>query len=289
MIVITGATGQLGQLVIQSLLNKLPASQIAAAVRQPAKAAALAAQGVQVRQADYAQPATLDAAFQGAEKLLLISSSEVGQRTAQHRNVIDAAQRAGVKLIAYTSLLHADTSPLGLAAEHLATEAHLKASGVPHVVLRNGWYTENYLASVAPALQHGAYIGAAGDGRISSAGRADYADAAVAALTQPDQAGKVYELAGDEPYTLSEFAAELSRLSGKTVPYVNLSEADYAAALVGAGLPQPLAAMLADSDAGAAKGGLFDGSRQLSALIGRQTLSLAALMRQALGRQPTGA
>ncbi|WP_422015664.1 SDR family oxidoreductase [Roseateles sp.] len=289
MIVITGATGQLGQLVIQSLLNKLPASQIAAAVRQPAKAAALAAQGVQVRQADYAQPATLDAAFQGAEKLLLISSSEVGQRTAQHRNVIDAAQRAGVKLIAYTSLLHADTSPLGLAAEHLATEAHLKASGVPHVVLRNGWYTENYLASVAPALQHGAYIGAAGDGRISSAGRADYADAAVAALTQPDQAGKVYELAGDEPYTLSEFAAELSRLSGKAVPYVNLSEADYAAALVGAGLPQPLAAMLADSDAGAAKGGLFDGSRQLSALIGRPTLSLAALMRQALGRQPTGA
>jgi NAD(P)H dehydrogenase (quinone) len=289
MIVITGATGQLGQLVIQSLLNKLPASQIAAAVRQPAKAAALAAQGVQVRQADYAQPATLEAAFQGAEKLLLISSSEVGQRTAQHRNVIDAAQRAGVKLIAYTSLLHADTSPLGLAAEHLATEAHLKASGVPHVVLRNGWYTENYLASVAPALQHGAYIGAAGDGRISSAGRADYADAAVAALTQPDQAGKVYELAGDEPYTLSEFAAELSRLSGKTVPYVNLSEADYAAALVGAGLPQPLAAMLADSDAGAAKGGLFDGSRQLSALIGRPTLSLAALMRQALGRQPTGA
>jgi NAD(P)H dehydrogenase (quinone) len=283
MIVVTGATGQLGQLVIQSLLNKVPATEITAAVRQPAKAAKLAATGVQIRQADYTQPATLDAAFQGADKLLLISSNEMGQRIVQHRSVIDAARRAGIKLIAYTSILHADTSPLGLAIEHLATETYLKASGVPYVLLRNGWYTENYLASLAPALQHGAYIGAAGDGRISSAARADYADAAAAALTLPDQAGKVHELAGDEPYTLAELAAELSRQSGKTVPYVNLSEADYAAALGGAGLPQPLAAMLADSDIGASKGGLFDDGRQLSTLIGRPTTRLSVLMKQALG------
>ena len=282
MIVITGATGQLGRLVIQSLLNKLPASQIVAAVRNPARAADLAALGVQVRKADYTDPALLEAAFQGAEKVLLISSSEIGQRAAQHRNVIDAAKKAGVSLVAYTSILHADRSPLGLAAEHAATEAYLRESGMPNVLLRNGWYTENYLASVPPALQHGAFIGSAGEGRIASAARADYAEAAAVALTTPGQAGKVYELAGDDSYTLTEFAAELSRQSGKPVPYVNLPEADYKAALLGAGLPEPIANLLADSDVGASKGGLFDDQHQLSALIGRPTTSLAALMPAAL-------
>ncbi|WP_290874593.1 SDR family oxidoreductase [Aquabacterium sp.] len=282
MIVVTGATGQLGQLVIQALLRKLPASRIVAAVRQPEKATSLAALGVTVRQADYTQPASLDAAFQGAEKVLLISSSEVGQRLPQHRNVIDAAQRAGVQLLAYTSLLHADQSPLGLAEEHVATEAYLAASGLPHVLLRHGWYTENYLASVPPALQHGAFIGCAGEGRIASASRADYAEADAAVLTLPDQAGKVYELAGDTAYTLTEFAAELSRQSGKAVPYVNLPEAEFKGALVGAGLPEPLAGLLADSDSGAAQGGLFDGDRALSALIGRPTTPLAEMIAAAL-------
>ncbi|MBS1207795.1 MAG: NmrA family protein [Proteobacteria bacterium] len=282
MIVVTGATGQLGRLVIQSLLTRLPASQIIAAVRHPERAADLAELGVQLREADYTKPATLDAAFKGAEKILLISSSEVGQRTAQHKNVIEAAKRAGVSLLAYTSLLHADHSPLGLAAEHQATEALLKASGVPFVVLRNSWYTENYLASIPPALQHGAYIGSAGEGRIASAARADYAEAAAVVLTLADQAGKIYELAGDESYTLAEFAAELSKQAGKTIPYVNLSEADYKAALLGAGLPEPLAALLADSDVGASKGALFDDQRQLSRLIGRPTASLAALLKAAL-------
>ena len=282
MIVITGATGQLGRLVIQSLLAKLPATQIVAAVRNPARAVDLAAQGVQIRQADYTDPASLVTAFQGAEKVLLISSSEIGQRAAQHRNVIDAAKKAGVSLVAYTSILHADRSPLGLAAEHAATEAYLRESGLPHVLLRNGWYTENYLASVPPALQHGAFIGSAGEGRISSAARVDYADAAAVALTLPNQSGKVYELAGDDSYTLTEFAAELSRQSGKPVPYVNLPEADYKAALLGAGLPEPIANLLADSDVGASKGGLFDEQHQLSALIGRPTTSLAALMPAAL-------
>lgn len=282
MIVVTGATGQLGRLVIQSLLTKLPTSQIVAAVRNPARAADLAALGVQVRKADYTDPASLEAAFQGAEKVLLISSSEVGQRAPQHRNAIDAAKKVGISLLAYTSILHADASPLGLAVEHLATETYLRESGVPFVLLRNGWYMENYLASVQPALQHGAFIGSAGEGRIASAARADYAEAAAVALTTPGQAGKVYELAGDEAYTLTEFAAELSRQSGKLVPYVNLSEGDYKAALLGAGLPEPLAALLADSDVGASKGGLFDGQRQLSALIGRPTASLAAAMGSAL-------
>ncbi len=282
MIVITGASGQLGRLVIQSLLTKVPASSIVAAVRNPQKASDLAALGVQVRRADYTDSASLDAAFQGAEKVLLISSSEVGQRLAQHRNAIDAARRAGVSLLAYTSLLHADTSPLGLAGEHMATEACLAQAGVPFVLLRNGWYTENYLASIPPALQHGAFIGSAGEGRIASAARADYAEAAAAVLTSPDQSGKVYELAGDEAYTLAGFAAELSRQSGKTIPYVDLPESDYKAALVGAGLPEPIAGLLADSDSGASKGGLFDATRQLSALIGRPTTPLAVSMRAAL-------
>ena len=282
MIVISGASGQLGHLVIQSLLAKVPASQIVAAVRNPERASDLAALGVQIRKADYTDPASLDAAFQGAEKVLLISSSEVGQREAQHRNVIDAVKKAGVSLLAYTSLLHVDTSPLALAGEHAATEAYLGRSGVPFVLLRNGWYTENYLASIPPALQHGAFIGSAGEGRIASAARADYAEAAAVALTTPDQSGKVYELAGDESYTLAEFAAELSRQSGKQIPYVNLPESEFKAALVGAGLPEPLAGLLADSDAGASKGGLFDDKRQLSALIGRPTTPLAALIQAAL-------
>ena len=282
MIVITGATGQLGRLVIDQLLRSVPAASLVAAVRDPAKAADLAARGVQIRQADYDRPDTLRAAFAGAEKLLLISSSAVGQRVAQHRAVIDAAKQAGVPLVAYTSLLHAPTSPLGLAREHVETEAMLKASGLPHVLLRNGWYTENYAASVPTALAHGVVLGCAGEGRIASASRADYAAAAAAVLVAPGQAGKVYELAGDAAYTLAEFAAEIARQFGKPAAYNNLPQAAYAQALKGFGLPGPLAEMLADSDAAAACGGLFDDSRQLSALIGRPTTPMAATVAAAL-------
>ena len=211
MIVVTGASGQLGRLVIQSLLRKVPAGEIVAAVRDPKRVQDLAALGVQVRQADYNQPATLLSAFAGADKVLLISSSEIGQRVAQHAAVIAAAQQAKVKLLAYTSLLHADRSPLGLADEHRQTEALLQESGLPSVLLRNGWYTENYLASIPAALAHGVLLGSAGEGRIASATRADYAEAAATVLTLDAQAGRVYELAGDQAYTLSELAAELSR------------------------------------------------------------------------------
>ena len=282
MIVITGAAGQLGRLVITELLKTVPASQIVAAVRHPGRASDLAALGVQLRVADYSEPATLDSAFAGADKLLLISSNELGQRIAQHRNVIDAAKRAKVGLIAFTSLLHADNSPLALITEYKGTEALLKDSGLPHVLLRNGWYTENYLASIPPALQHGVFIGSAGDGKIASAARADYAAAAAAVLTRADQAGKVYELAGDEAYTLSELAAEITRQSGKTVVYQNVPQADFKAALLGAGLPEPIADLLSASDVGAAQGGLFDDSHQLSRLIGRPTTPLAALVAAAL-------
>ncbi|CBA33923.1 SDR family oxidoreductase [Cronobacter turicensis] len=282
MIAITGATGHLGQRVIDTLLNTVAAQEIVAIVRNPAKAATLGAKGVQVRAADYGDVAALTAALAGVEKLLLISSSEVGQRAPQHRNVIDAAKTAGVKLIAYTSLLHADRSPLGLADEHVATEKMLADAGIPYVLLRNGWYTENYLASVPPALEHGVFIGSAGDGKIASASRQDYAEAAAKVLTLDNQAGRVYELAGDNAWTLRDLTALLSKETGKTVAYQNLSEADFAAALAGAGLPEGFAKLLADSDIGASKGGLFDDSRQLSALIGRPTTSLETSLRESL-------
>ncbi|MEG9609181.1 SDR family oxidoreductase [Citrobacter portucalensis] len=275
MIAITGATGQLGQHVIESLLKTVPASQIVAIVRNPAKATALSQQGITVRQADYSDEAAFTTALQGIDKLLLISSSEVGQRAPQHRNVINAAKAAHVKFIAYTSLLHADTSPLGLADEHVATEKMLSESGIAYALLRNGWYTENYLASAPAALEHGVFIGAAGEGKIASATRADYAAAAARVISEDGHAGKTYELAGDAGWTLSQLAAELAKQSGKKVVYQNLSEADFAAALKGVGLPAGLADMLADSDTGASKGGLFDDSHTLSKLIGRPTTSLA--------------
>ncbi|EGJ7506431.1 SDR family oxidoreductase [Escherichia coli] len=272
MIAITGATGQLGHYVIESLMKTVPASQIVAIVRNPAKAQALAAQGITVRQADYGDEAALTSALQGVEKLLLISSSEVGQRAPQHRNVINAAKAAGVKFIAYTSLLHADKSPLGLADEHIETEKMLADSGIVYTLLRNGWYSENYLASAPAALEHGVFIGAAGDGKIASATRADYA---ARVISEAGHEGKVYELAGDSAWTLTQLAAELTKQSGKSVTYQNLSEADFAAALKSVGLPDGLADMLADSDVGASKGGLFDNSKTLSKLISRSTTTLA--------------
>jgi len=285
MFAVTGATGQLGRLVIDALLKKAPAGEIVAAVRTPAKAADFAARGVVVRQADYGQPETLAAAFAGVDKLLLISGSEVGQREAQHKAVIEAARTAGVSFIAYTSLLHADRSPLGLGVEHRATEALLQASGIPFALLRNGWYSENYAASIAPALAHHAFIGAAGEGRIASAARQDYADAAAEVLTRDNQAGKVYELAGDDSYTLAQFAAEIAAQSGEKVDYVNLSQQEFAAALKAAGLPEGLAEMLADSDAGAEQGGLFDDSHQLSQLIGRPTTPYQDVIGAALAKR----
>lgn len=282
MIAVTGATGQLGALALEALLKNVNANELIAIVRNPAKAEGLAQKGVNVRKADYTDQAAFTAALAGVDKLLLISSSEVGQRAAQHRNVINAAKAAGVKFIAYTSLLHADSSPLALRLEHVETENMLAESGIPFTLLRNGWYSENYLASAPAALEHGVFIGAAGEGKIASATRADYAAAAARVVSEDGHAGNVYELAGDEAWTLSELAAELSKQSGKPVVYQNLSEADFAAALKSAGLPEAFADLLADSDVGASKGGLFDDSRTLSKLIGRPTTPIAESIRSTL-------
>lgn len=278
-IAITGATGQLGRLVIAKLKQKVAPAGIVALVRNPARAADL---GVEVRQADYDSPETLEKALAGVDRLLLISSNEIGKRAAQHANVIDAAKKAGVGEIVYTSLLRADTSPLSLAAEHAATEVALKASGVPYVILRNGWYTENYTGAIPAAVQAGALVGSAGDGRISSATRADFAEAAVAVLTGEGHAGKVYELAGDDAHTLADLAAEVSKQTGRTIPYNSLPEADYAAVLASVGLPEPIARAIASWDVGASQGALFDDGRQLSQLIGRPTTPLADAVAAAL-------
>jgi NAD(P)H dehydrogenase (quinone) len=284
MIVVTGATGQLGQRVIDHLLKRVPASEIAAAVRNPDKAGALAARGISLRHADYDRPETLAQCFSAGDKVLLISSNEIGRRLPQHQAVIDAARRADVGLLVYTSLLHADTSPLPIAAEHKATEAALQSSGLPVTVLRNGWYTENYLAGIDAILAHGTVLGCAGDGRIASAARNDYAEAAAAVLSGNGHSGKIYELAGDQAYTLGELASEIAAQAGRTIAFHNLPQAEYRAVLVNAGLPDGLADLLAESDTGAAQGGLFDDSRQLSTLIGRPTTSLADSIRAALAK-----
>jgi len=276
---VTGATGQLGRLVVDKLKQKVAADNIVALVRSPQKAADL---GVEAREFDYSQPEQLAGALIGVDTLLLISGSEVGQRAIQHKNVIDATGKAGVKWFVYTSLLHADTSSLSLAGEHLATEAELKASGIPYTVLRNGWYTENYTGSISGALAGGAFLGSAGDGKISSASRADYAAAAVAVLTGEGQQGKVYELAGDSAYTLTELAAEVSGQTGKDIPYKNLPESEYTGILKSFGLPEGLAGAIASWDTGASKGDLFDDNHQLSTLIGRPTTPMSETVKEAL-------
>jgi NAD(P)H dehydrogenase (quinone) len=285
---VTGASGQLGSLVVADLVKKLPAQNVVALVRRPEAATPLEALGVEVRLGDYTDRPSLEKAFQGIDRLLLISASEVGQRAAQHKNAIDAAKAAGVGFIAYTSILKADSSPVGLAPEHRETESAIRASGIPCAFLRDGWYTENKTASIASALEHGALIGAAGEGRFSSATRQDFAEAAVAVLTaDTPEAGAVYELAGDESYSMTEFAAEIANAAGKPVAYVDMSEADFAAALESAGLPGPVAALLADSDAGAAKGALLDDSHTLQRLIGRPTTPWAETVRAAVKEQKT--
>jgi len=276
---VTGATGQLGRLVVEKLKQKVAADSVVALVRNPEKAADL---GVETRPFDYTQPETLVTSLKGIDKLLLISGNEIGQRLPQHKAVIEAAKQAGVKQITYTSILHADSSPLGLAGEHLGTEVAIKESGLTYTILRNGWYTENYTGSAKGAVGAGAFIGNAGDGKIASAARVDYAEVAAVVLAGEGHENKTYELAGDEAYTLTELAAEISRQTGKIIPYNNLTEAEYVDILKSFGLPVGLAEMLADSDTGASKGGLFDDTKQISALIGRPTTPLAKVLAEAL-------
>ena len=275
---ITGATGQLGSLVVEQLKGKTDAANLVALVRSPEKVA-----GIEARAFDYDSPETLLEPLTGIDHLLLISGNEIGQRARQHENIINAAKEAGVKWIVYTSILRADSSTISLAGEHLATEKLLADSGIAYTILRNGWYTENYTGSIPPSVEAGAFIGSAGDGKISSATRADFAEAASVVLTSEDQAGKVYELAGDEAYTLTDLAAEISKQTGKDIPYANLPEEEYSKALKGIGLPDAFADGIASWDVSASKGDLFDDGKTLSKLIGRPTTPLSEAVKAVLG------
>jgi NAD(P)H dehydrogenase (quinone) len=282
-IAVTGASGHLGRLVIEALLaGNTPANRIVALVRDPEKISDFAARGVEVRRADYTQKDSLEAALKGIERLLLISSNEVGQRLTQHKSVVEAARQAGVKFIAYTSITRANTTLMQLAAEHKATEQIIRESGIPFTFLRNSWYFENYTDQFPSTLQHKAIFGSAGDGRVSAATRADYAAAAAAVLTADNHENKVYELGGDTAFTLSELAAEISKQTGSEIVYRDLPVEQYAQALIGAGLPEPVARVLADADLGLKRGDLLVESGDLSRLAGRPTTTLAKAVASAI-------
>lgn len=282
-IAITGASGLLGKLVINELLKHTESKNIVALVRSPEKVNDLLDQGVEVRAFDYIQDAKqLAVQLTDIDKLLLISSSEVGQRATQHQHVIEAAKLAGVKLIAYTSLLKADTSPLLLAEEHIVTEKDLKASSIPYVILRNNWYNENYAMGLAKSVEIGKIFGATHHGKTSSASRLDYAIAAVAVLIQEGHENKTYELAGDSSYTLDDVAKWTSEISNKVVVYEDISEADFKEFLLQIGLPEGFAGLLADSDEGVSKGGLYSESKDLQKLIGRPTTPMQATIKDFL-------
>jgi NAD(P)H dehydrogenase (quinone) len=282
-LLITGATGQLGRLVVEQLLAAgVPAGEIIATGRATDRIKDLADRGVQVRAADFGDPAAVRAAVAGADRVLLVSAMEPGGRVGQHRNVITAAREAGADLIAYTSIVNAGTATIGLAADHQATEELLRDSGVPYVLLRNGWYYENYTARLPVFLAQGIVPGSAGEGRISAAARADYAAAAVRVLTTDGHAGQAYELGGDEPFTMAQLAAEISAQSGTEVRYVNLPEADYARALREHGVPELMADMVAETDAAVARGALHTASGHLAALTGQPATTLSTAVGAAL-------
>jgi NAD(P)H dehydrogenase (quinone) len=285
MIAVTGANGHLGQLVIEGLAERVHASQIIAAVCRPEKASSFGRLGVQVREADYTRPETLGTAFHGVKRLLLISAAEASQRFKKHKAVIDAAKEAGMELIVYTSLLRANSSEIFLAREHQQTEEYIRDSGLPFVVLRNGWYLENHTSDLGNAIEHGALIGSSNDGRFASASRADYAAAAVVVLTQPISGSKTYELAGDQSFSMAELASEVSRQTGRDIPYRNLPREDYAAILLGYGLPQMTVDVIIDADSKAIRGDLDSTSRDLSELISRPSTMLSDAVRSALRAQ----
>ncbi|MFF5568387.1 SDR family oxidoreductase [Streptomyces sp. NPDC012623] len=282
-IVVTGATGHLGRLVVEALLAAdVPADGIAAAVRNKDRAADLGALGVELRTADYSRPETLKDAFRSGDRVLLVSGSEVGQRVAQHTAVVEAAKEAGVAQLAYTGVLGGPEADFELAAEHKVTEQLILDSGLPYTFLRNGWYTENYTDNLAPVLEHGAVVAAAGTGRVASATRADYAAAAAAVLTGEGHLGKAYELSGDTAWSFEEYAAELSRQTGRTIVYNDVPAETLLSILTGAGLPEPFAAILVDVDAAIGRGRLAATPGDLARLIGRPTTPLAESVARAV-------
>ncbi|MFK0232108.1 NAD(P)H-binding protein [Streptomyces vinaceus] len=281
-IVVTGATGALGRLVVEDLLNRVPAERVAVVVRSEEKAADLAERGVEVRVADYDVPETLAGAFRPGDRVLLISGNEVGRRVPQHLAVIAAARAAGVAQLAYTGILGGPEADFDLAAEHKVTEQAILDSGLPYTFLRNGWYHENYTGQLGAVLEHGAVVGSAGEGRIASAARADYAAAAAAVLTGEGHLNQVYELSGDSAWSLAEYAAEVAAQTGKEVAYSEVPAEAHLSILTGAGVPEGFAAILVDVDAAISRGRLAHTGGDLSRLIGRPTTPVAHAITSAL-------
>lgn len=283
-IVVTGATGQLGRLIVQHLLaDGVPAADITATGRTIERLSDLADQGVRVVKSDYSDLDSLVAAFTGAQTLMLVSGSEVGQRAAQHRNAIEAAKTAGVQRIVYTSVLHAERTALPVAPEHVETEAMLRESGITTTLLRNGWYTENYLGDLAQAAQTGEIVAAVGQGRVASATRDDYAAAAAKVLTTEGHDGRTYELSGDIAWTFTDLAAAASEVLGRPVVYREVTVDEHRAILESAGLDAGTIGFVLGMDENTANGELADVTGELSALIGRPTTPLADALRAAQG------
>jgi NAD(P)H dehydrogenase (quinone) len=279
---ITGASGPFGRRAVETLLQRgVPAAEIVAVVRMPAKVADLAARGVEVRLGDYSQPQTLPAALSGVRRLLFVSGSEAGQRIPQHTAVVEAATAAGVERLVYTSILHADTSANPLAGEHKATEEAIDASGLPYTILRDSWYTENYTGQLAQYLQTGQILGAVGNGKVSGAPRADYADAAAAALVDEAGGNNVYELGGPA-FGFDELAAAVTDVTGTKVVYRDLPAAEYVTALQEAGLDAGTAGFVAALDESIARGELATDSEDLARLLGRPVTPLREAIRAAL-------
>jgi NAD(P)H dehydrogenase (quinone) len=282
-ILVTGSTGKLGRHVIDHLLTAgINPGEIVGLARDSEKARDLADRGIDIQIGDYTKPDTLSEAVEGVDELLLISSSEVGERVEHHRNVIDAAKEHDVGFIAYTSLLNADSSLLGIADEHVATEETIRDSGIPYTFLCNGWYTENYTEQIDQALKQGAFVGCAGDGRISVATRSDYAEAAVTVLTEDGHDGEVYELGGDDAITMAELAEEVTQQSDTEVVYQDLSEDEHMDALTEQGVPESQASTLVEMDRAIAEGELYTESDDLRQLIGHPTTPLAEAVANAL-------
>ena len=273
-IAVTGATGQLGKLVINGLLEKGDCVEIIAVVRDSKKALLLAERGAEIRVAAYGDPAALQSAFAGVDKVLLISSSEVGKRIEQHKNVIDAAKAAGVRYIVYTSAPRAATTALILAPEHKATEENIQRSGLRYTILRNNWYTENYKKQLESAKSTGVIVAAAGKGHVASATRADFAAGAVAVLLGSGHDGRIYELGGDHAWDYNELAATIGEIIGKAVSYKPVTADALRGILKETGVSEGAAGFVVTLDTNIADGALAEVTGDLSKLIGRPTTSL---------------
>ena len=284
---LTGATGKLGRIVLDLLLQDVPANKVRVMARQPDSLAPYARRGVEVVKADFDQPDSLKVALKGVHVALLISGSAVGKRIQQHQAFLEAASRNAVARLVYTSLLRADASKMALAEEHWQTEEAIRRTGIPATILRNGWYFENYTDRLDAIRAQGGIVGCAKDGRVNAASRRDYAEAAAHVLLGKGGVGGTHELAGDKGFTLTELAEEIGRQTKQPCRYTDVDANKLGATLRAADIAPPFADFLVDCDLGIARGDLADETGELHKLIGRATTTLQQAVAAGLA-QPHG-